>query len=167
MKENNKYKLKIEFLILRKKRNILIDLNENKLNENKVNDDMNDIINNYEIILKEKYNIILNLKEVIRELEKQLKEKEKEKKKEIEKEKEKNENKIDNLYNNFNIQIKKPIQDINTHKNSVFCLSLLNDRRLASSSGNKNIIIYNKLTFQPEITIKGHNDNILCIIQLN
>ena len=62
IKENNKYKLKIELMILRKKKNIIIDLNENKINE----DIMNDKINNYENIIKEKDNIIFELKEKLR-----------------------------------------------------------------------------------------------------
>ena len=58
IKGNNKYKLKIEFIILRKKRNIIIDLNKNIKNE----EIMNDKINNYENIIKEKDNTIFELK---------------------------------------------------------------------------------------------------------
>ena len=47
------------------------------------------------------------------------------------------------------------------------CLSLLNDGRLVSGSTDNSIIIYNKLTFQPDIIIKDHNDYIRCIIQLS
>ena len=153
IKEKNKYKLKIEFMILRKKRYIIIDLNENKIKDDK----MNDIIKNYEKIIEEKDNKIIELKEKIKELEKLLNKKVKEK----------TDNNNDNLYNNFNIQIKKSIYKINIHKDSVFCLSLLNDGRLVSGSADKHIIIYNKLTFQPDIIIKEHNDYIRCIIQLS
>ena len=78
IKENYKYKLKIDFMILRKKRSIIIDLNENKENEKKENENkendniMNDIINNYENIIKEKDNLILELNERIKQLEEKL-----------------------------------------------------------------------------------------------
>ena len=105
IKENNKYKLKIEFTILRKKRSIVINLNENK---NKLNDNkMNDTINNYEKLLKEKDNIILELKEKIKKLEEKLNE-EKEKKDEN-----------DNLYINFNISSKNLFKKLNFHEDSV------------------------------------------------
>ena len=70
IKENNNYKLKIEFSILRKKSNLIIDLNENI-----------EIINSYEKIIKEKDEIIAGLKEKINELEDQLIEKKESKKK--------------------------------------------------------------------------------------
>ena len=67
-KEKNKYKLIIEILVLRKKKNIIIDLNENK------KDLIKETINNYEKIIKEKDILISNLKEKIKKLEEQLNE---------------------------------------------------------------------------------------------
>ena len=92
IKENNKYKLKIEFIILRKKRILIIDLNENKKEitindnyENKIKEKdniiseftekikkQNNIINNYENKIKEKDNIILELKEKIEKQNKEM-----------------------------------------------------------------------------------------------
>ena len=99
IKKNNKYKLVIEFMILRKKKNIIIDLKENT-----VDDDMvkkyesiikekdyiisnlkeqiaKTIINNYENLIKGKDNLILELNEKIKKLEEKIKENEKKKKK--------------------------------------------------------------------------------------
>lgn len=73
IKESNKYQLKIKFVVLKKKKYISIDLNENKLN----NDLVNDLMNNYEKIIKEKDKIILELKEKINNLENIIKEKDK------------------------------------------------------------------------------------------
>ena len=138
IKEDNKYKLKIEFIILRKKKSILINLNENKSDD----EIMNDIISNFENIIKEKDNIILDLKERIKKLEEKLNDK-----------------------NNFN-NSKNPIDKLNNHKNSVYCLTLLNDGRLVSGSSDKKIIIYNRITYQPDLIIKEHNGIIFCLIQL-
>ena len=73
----------------------------------------------------------------------------------------------DNLYNNFNINLKNQICKINFHKKSVLCLTILNDGRLVSGSGDNNIIIYNKNTYQPDIIIREHNNYIRCIIELS
>ena len=51
------------------------------------------------------------------------------------------------MYNDFNIEFKKPIHILNNHINSVYCLSILKDRRLVSGSYDKSIIIYNKITY--------------------
>ena len=161
IKDKNKYKLKIEFMILRKKRNIIIDLKENKLND----DMINDLINNYEKIIKEKDNIIFDLKEKIKELEEQLEEKNEAKIEQI--------NVNESIINDkkeklpFNINLKKPIQKLNFHTNCVNCLAVLNDGRLVSGSVDQNIIIYNKKTYQPDLIIKEHNDYIRCILQLS
>ena len=149
IKENNKYKLKIELMILRKKKNIIIDLNENKINE----DIMNDKINNYENIIKEKDNIIFELKEKIKKL--------------IEKESMKENNIKEDYNNNFSINSKKPLNTLNFHSNSVNCLAILNDERLVSGSDDNNIIIYNLDTYKPDIIIKDHKGPILYITKLS
>ena len=145
IKDNNKYKLKIEFIILRKKRNIIIDLNEG-----------NEIINNYENKIKEKDEIISQLKERIKTLEEQLNEKKENKVKEINNE----------LYNSFEISSKKPTQVLNSHTSWVYCLAILDDGRLVSGSADKDIIVYNKTTFEPDLTIKEHNSNVFSVIKL-
>ena len=149
IKENNNYKLKIEFIILRKKRSIIINLvdNEKEVDKNK------DIIKNYEKIIKEKDNIILDLKEKIKKLEK---------------EKTQKENVInDSLYKDFNINSNNQIHQLNFHKDCINCLAILNDGRLVSGSDDNNIIIYNKETYKPDLIIKEHKNAVSCIIQLN
>ena len=63
--------------------------------------------------------------------------------------------------------MKNPIHTLTNHTNSVYCLCLLNDGRLVSGSDDKSIIIYNKITYQPDIIIKEHNKGILYITQLS
>ena len=75
------------------------------------------------------------------------------KKDEIKKEKIKD-NQNDNLYNDFNIKLKNLIHKLKTHTSSVLCLAVLYDGRLVSGSSDKSIIIYNKITYQPELIIK-------------
>ena len=149
IKENNKYKLKIEFIILRKKKNIIIDLIGNQEDDNK----MKDIIKNYEEIIKEKDNIILDLKEKIKKLEELL----------IEKEKIKN----DTLYQNYNINSINQNHQLNFHTDCINCLAVLNDGRLVSGSDDCNIIVYNIETYQPDLIIKEHKNSVSCILPLN
>ena len=142
IKENNKFKLKIKFIILRRKKYLYINLNDNNNNEY------------YGNIIKEKDNIINELNKKIKLLERQLKDITN------------NLNYLDNNYDNFDISLKNPIQTLNYHKDRIYCLSILNDGRLISSSKDNSIIIYNKTTYQPDLVIKEHKDTIRCIIQL-
>ena len=48
-----------------------------------------------------------------------------------------------NLYNDFNIELKEPIHKLNYHTDHVNCLTVMNDGRLVSCSGDGSIIIYN------------------------
>ena len=73
----------------------------------------------------------------------------------------------DNLYDDFKIEMKNPIHKLTNHSSYIYSLCLLNDGRLASGSGDKSIIIYNKNTFEPDLIIKEHNSYICCIIQLS
>ena len=152
-KENNKYQLKIEFEILRKKKYIIIDLNEKELNDEQINS----IINKYKKIIKEKDDYITKLKEEIAHLKTQL---------EIKENEEKDKNNI--FEKDFNITSKEPIKILNDcHSKSIICLSNLNDGRLVSGSIDKKIIIYNKETYQPELTIESHQNYVVSIIQLS
>ena len=111
---------------------------------------MNVKINDYENIIKEKDNIIFELKEKIKKLESKLNEK-----LTIEKD------------NNFDINSQKSFNTLNFHSNTVSCLAILNDGRLVSGSLDNNIIIYNRETYQPDIIIKEHKSPIYHITQLS
>ena len=166
IKESNKIKLKIQFIILRKEKNILINLNENN-NKNLSNDEL---INHYENIIKQKDKIISELKEIIQSKDEKIKVLEEQLKNINKKEKINDDIKYEinyNLYNDYNIKLKQPIHKLNIHTDPVLCLTLLNDGRLVSGSSDKSIIIYNKTKFQPDLIIKEHNDSICYIIQIN
>ena len=66
-----------------------------------------------------------------------------------------NNNNLDNN-NNFNISLKNPIHILNYHKDWIICISILNDGRLISGSADNSIIIYNKITYQPDLIINEH-----------
>ena len=101
--------------------------------------------------------------EKINELEKQLNEYKKQKVKiDVEKNIKKEE-----LYNDFNIKLRDPIHKLNNHASSIYCLTTLKDGRLVSGSCDSSIIIYNKETFKPDLTIKEHNDSVNCITTLS
>ena len=72
----------------------------------------------------------------------------------------------DILYKDFDIKLKEP-KGFKGHSSYVWCLTKMNDGRLASGSRNGKIIIYNEKTYQPDIIMKEHNDGVCCIIQLN
>jgi len=145
IKENNKYILKIKFIILRRKKYLYINLNHNNINNK---DEY------YEKKIKEKDNKIYELNRKIKLLEEQLKDKT-------------NKLKSNNLDNNFDISLKNPAYSLNYHKDRVYCLSILNDGRLISGSYDKSIIIYNKTTYQPDLIINEHEGSVYCIIQLS
>ena len=144
IKENDKYKLKIKFIILRRKKYLYINLYNNDI-------DKNNLI---------KY--ISELKEIIRTKNKKIKLLENKLNKYSNKSNNKN-----NLYNNFNINLKEPIHILNNHKKNVRSLSILKDGRLASGSDDASIIIYNKITYQPDLIIKEHYDWINYITTLS
>ena len=52
---------------------------------------------------------------------------------------------------------------INEHTNSVTSLCVLSDGRLASCSSDKSIKVYNKETYECELTIKGHTEGVVYI----
>ena len=143
IKIDNKYKLKIEFIILRKINELYIELEEyNKLNK----DD----------ILKE----IIQLKEIINNKDNEIKSL----KNELNQYKTINNN---NLDNNFNIKLKEPIHKFNYHTNIITCGIVLKDGRFATGSGDHTIIIYNNKTFKPDLTIKEHSDYVNSLTQLS
>ena len=143
IKIDNKYKLKIEFIILRKINELYIELEEyNKLNK----DD----------ILKE----IIQLKEIINNKDNEIKSL----KNELNQYKTINNN---NLDNNFNIKLKEPIHKFNYHTSGIRCGIVLKDGRFATGSGDNTIIIYNNKTFKPDLTIKEHSAYVNSLTQLS
>ena len=72
-----------------------------------------------------------------------------------------------NLYEDFNIELRNPTHILKNHTSCVYCLAIMNDGRLVSGSLDNSIIIYNKLTYQPDLIIKEHNSWICYIIQLS
>ena len=88
IKQNDKYKLKIKFIILRRKKYLYIDLN-----------DYNNNNDNYERLIKEKDNIIFELNKKIKLLKEQLKNK-----------KDNSKNNLDN--NNYKISLITPIHNL-------------------------------------------------------
>ena len=150
IKENNKFKLKIKFIILRRKKYLYINLNNNKHNNNEY----------YENIIKGKDKIIFELNKKINLLEKQLKDKTNKLKSDID-------NNLNNDIDNFDISIKNPIHILNYHKEWILCLYILNDGRLISGSRDNSIIIYNKITYQPDLVINEHKGTVRYIIQLS
>ena len=57
----------------------------------------------------------------------------------------------DELYNNFDIKIKNSIHKLNYHFDNVYCLTIMNDGRLASGGKDFSIIIYNKISYKPDL----------------
>ena len=84
---------------------------------------------------------------------------------------------IDN-FQNFKFENMNNIKTLNNNQGGICCLKTLDDGRLAAGDGSSNLIIYNKDTFNPEITIKNNlsylfnftqlkNKNIACSFDSN
>ena len=145
IKEANKDKIKIEFIILRKKKYLYIDL----IKEENININNNDLIKT-----------ITELKEIIKSKDEKIKSLE-------EKLNQYNISTNDNNYNNFDIKLKEPIHKVKYHTSWIACATVLNDGRFATGSDDKSIIIYNNKTFKPDLTIKEHSSNVYSLIQLS
>ena len=70
------------------------------------------------------------------------------------------------FYEDFNIELKNPIHILNSHTSNIYCITILKDGRLASGGRDNSIIIYNEVSFKPDIIIKEHKNCVLCLIQL-
>jgi len=150
VKEANKYKLKIEFLILRRIKTIYIDLIGNK-----------DIKLNYQNLIK----TISELKEIIKIKDDKIKLLEEELNKYKQKSNDSNYN--DTSYNNFEIKLKEPKHIVKYHTSHIYCSTVLNDGRYVTGSQDNSIIIYNNKTFKRDIIIREHNNFIYCLKQLS
>ena len=147
IKEGNKYSLKIEFKVFRKKQYLKIDLipkDNNNINQ------------------EDLYKTIAELKEIIKSKDEKIKKLEEElsQYRTIS-------NKSDNSYNNYDIKLKEPMHIIKYHSSCVYCSILLKDGRFATCSCDNSIIIYNNKTFKPDLTIKEHSGYVNCITQLS
>ena len=145
IKEANKDKIKIEFIILRKKKYLYIDL----IKEENININNNDLIKT-----------ITELKEIIKSKDEKIKSLE-------EKLNQYNISTNDNNYNNFDIKLKEPLHQVKYHTNCINCATVLNDGRFATGSDDNSIIIYNNKTFKPDLTIKEHSSYVYSLIQLS
>ena len=147
VKEGNKDKIKIEFIILRKKKSLYIDLIKNE-NMNMNNNDLIKTITELKEIIKSKDEKIKSLEEQLRQY-----------------------NILnttnDNDYNNFDIKLKEPKHKVKYHTSCINCATVLNDGRFATGSSDNSIIIYNNKTFKPDLTIKEHSSYVYSLIQLS
>ena len=78
-----------------------------------------------------------------------------------------NDETINNIYNDFDINTKNPLYQLNNHSKAIICLILMKDGRLVSGSNDNSIMIYNKISYTPDLVIKEHDNPVLCIIQLS
>ena len=145
VKEGNKDKIKIEFIILRKKKSLYIDLIKNE-NMNMNNNDLIKTITELKEIIKSKDEKIKSLEEKLNQH---------------------NISTNDNNYNNFDIKLKEPLHQVKYHTSCIYCASVLNDGRFDTGSDDKSIIIYNNKTFKPDLTIKEHSGWVYSLIQLS
>ena len=125
----------------------------------------NEIIKEKDKIIREKNNIILDLKEIISKI--------KGNTYDINiNENNEQTNKLEQfdynqIFKDFNIVNLTPKNKLTNHgENPIYTLLQLIDGRLVSGGGYGNIIIYNKETFQPELTICEHTSGIYDLIQL-
>ena len=168
VEESGQYTLKIKIKILRKEEYLAIHLEENK---NTIIP-FEELVNYYDNIIKEKDDIILELNQIIKKKDELIESLRSQLNKahirNIEDTKLENIDSTtnDNLYNDFNIELKEPIHELNYHTNWVKCLTVMNDGRLVScsGSGDRSIIIYNKETYKPDLIIKEHNNSVKYII---
>ena len=77
------------------------------------------------------------------------------------------EKELNKYKSNFNIELEEPKHILDYHTGSVRFSTVLKDGRFVTSSGDNSIIIYNKETFKPDLTIKEHNDYVNCVIELS
>ena len=65
--------------------------------------------------------------------------------------------------NNFNLY---EISTLYFHKESVFCLCVLNDKRILSSSNDCSIRIFNQISFECDLIINENNEGVIYVFQL-
>ena len=128
---------------------------------------LKEIIKQKDEIIKEKNNIIKSLENINNKNKDQKDSIELEEKKEITEGKEEEVNQNNKIFQDFNIANKTPKYKLTNHGNNCINTILqLQDGRLASGGNDGSIIIYKPKTFEPEMTIKAHSKGIYDIIQL-
>ncbi len=130
-----------------------------------------EIIKQKDEIIKEKNNIIKSLEEIIKKnnyVDDTKIEKTNSKEKKEDKTQTGKDNKDYNeIFKDFNIINQTHKNKLTNHgEKGINTILQLQDGRLASGGEDGSIIIYNKQTFVPELTIKKHKDSIYDIIQL-
>ena len=169
VEESGQYTLKIKIKILRKEEYLAINLEENK---NTILP-FEELVNYYDNIIKEKDDIILELNQIIKKKDELIESLRSQLNKAHIRNIEGTNLKIidsktnDNLNDDFNIELKNPIHILKYHTDWVYCLTIMNDGRLVSGSGDHSIIIYNKETYKPDLIIKEHNGTVYYITQLS
>ena len=169
LNENSgKYQLNIKINILKKEKILKVELVEFEKTKDQLISDLQNIKseNNSKITnLKEKYlKLIKECEELVQ------------KKKDLEakllnkyyneKEKEKESNKNDEIYKNFRIGDKKPKIILTDHPNTITCIAILTDGRLATGS-YENIIIYSAKVYNLILNIKKKKFDVEKILGLS
>ena len=139
--------------------------------KNEIIKKQDEIIKQKDEIIKEKNDIIKDLREIIKKnnyVDDTKIEKTNSKEKKEDKTQTGKDNKDYNeIFKDFNIINHTPKYKLTNHGGKeIYTILQLQDGRLASGGNDGSIIIYNKQTFVPELTIKKHKDSIYDIIQL-
>ena len=69
-----------------------------------------------------------------------------------------------NIYDYYNIENKNPVHTLKNHIGCIYWLCIMKDGRLVSCSGDRKIIIYNKITYQPDLIIDNEHDKEISFI---
>ena len=139
--------------------------------KNEIIKKQDEIIKQKDEIIKEKNNIIKSLEEIIKKNsyadDTKVEKTNNLEKKEDKAQTSKNNKDYNEIFKDFNIINHTPKYKLTNHgEKIIYTILQLQDGRLASGGYDGSIIIYNKQTFVPELTIKKHKDSICNIIQL-
>jgi len=67
----------------------------------------------------------------------------------------------------FDIKLKEPIKKVKSHSSYIKSCTILKDGRIATGGYDRSIIIHNKETFEPDIIINEHEDDINYLLLLS
>ena len=139
--------------------------------KNEIIKKQDEIIKQKDEIIKEKNDIIKDLREIIKKNnyadDTKIEKTNSKEKKEDKTQTSKDNKDYNEIFKDFNIINQTPKNKLTNHgEKNIYTILQLQDGRLASGGDDGSIIIYNKQTFVPELTIKEHEDKIYDIIQL-